>query len=260
VTQPAPLSPQRLEALMDQSIDTLSEILADKTVPAQQRADLALRLLALGMGAGPDPDADPASSGVLAVQFVTVRDFLAPEQHQAIIDVALAEREHFEKSTVTTSVEDYRDSLVLYATRFPALYEMMSAEIVAALPAVLGSLGYPPFAVTRIEMQMTAHGDGAFFKVHDDAASPDTATRALTFVYYFRAREPCGFSGGALRLYQTYPGAPVNWDNAEFREIEPLDNAIVFFDSRLMHEVMPVSVPSGEFADCRFTLNGWLHR
>lgn len=245
---------------MDQSIDTLAEILADKTVPAQQRADLALRLLALGMSAGTDPAADPASAGVLAVQFVTVRDFLTPEQHQAIIDVALSEREHFDKSTVTTNVQDYRDSLVLHATTFPALYEMMSDEIMAALPAVLGSLGYPPFAVTRIEMQMTAHGDGAFFKVHDDAASPDIAQRALTFVYYFQVREPRGFSGGALRLYQTYPGSTQNWDDSQFREIEPLDNAIVFFDSRLMHEVMPVSVPSSEFSDCRFTLNGWLHR
>jgi SM-20-related protein len=34
----------------------------------------------------------------------------------------------------------------------------------------------------------------------------------------------------------------------------------VFFDSHLMHEVLPVSVPSGAFEDWRFTVNGWLHR
>ncbi len=35
---------------------------------------------------------------------------------------------------------------------------------------------------------------------------------------------------------------------------------IVFFESRLMHEVLPLHVPSCEFEDVRFTLNGWLHR
>jgi len=35
---------------------------------------------------------------------------------------------------------------------------------------------------------------------------------------------------------------------------------ILFFDSHLIHEVLPLNVPSGEFADGRFTLNGWLNR
>ncbi|MGB8690572.1 MAG: proline hydroxylase, partial [Microcoleus sp.] len=34
----------------------------------------------------------------------------------------------------------------------------------------------------------------------------------------------------------------------------------VFFLSRYMHEVLPVSCPSKAFADSRFTINGWVRR
>ena len=255
MTSTPTLSAARLEALMEQSIDTLSAILADPALPAQQRADLALRLLALGLGTPESPD-----RGVLPVEFVTVRDFLPPEAHAAVVEAALSNRDRFIASTVTTGALDYRKSQVLHAAAFPGVYETIRDEVMAALPAVLESLAYPDFPVASVEMQMTAHGDGAFFKVHQDTGSPDTATRALTYVYYFQVRQPRGFSGGALRLYQTRRGPPVEWDSARFREIEPLDNVIVFFDSCLMHEVMPVNVPSGDFADFRFTLNGWLRR
>jgi SM-20-related protein len=49
-------------------------------------------------------------------------------------------------------------------------------------------------------------------------------------------------------------------DPNQFQDIAPADNMIVFFDSRLMHEVQPLKVPSGAFEDGRFTLNGWLNR
>jgi Rps23 Pro-64 3,4-dihydroxylase Tpa1-like proline 4-hydroxylase len=39
-----------------------------------------------------------------------------------------------------------------------------------------------------------------------------------------------------------------------------MQNQIVFFPSETLHEVLPVECPSGEFADSRFTVNGWLHR
>ena len=44
------------------------------------------------------------------------------------------------------------------------------------------------------------------------------------------------------------------------RLIEPRNNSIIFFLSRYMHEVLPVSCPSQSFADSRFTVNGWVRR
>lgn len=42
-------------------------------------------------------------------------------------------------------------------------------------------------------------------------------------------------------------------------ETEVRHNRIVFFPSVLMHEVLPVAFASGNFADCRFAVNGWVH-
>jgi SM-20-related protein len=41
-----------------------------------------------------------------------------------------------------------------------------------------------------------------------------------------------------------------------YQLIEPRHNTIVFFQAAMMHEVMPVRVPSRQFRDARFTGNG----
>src|SRR5262249_20312166 len=157
--------------LMEQSIDALSEILADRSVPARERADLALRLLALGLGTETSPQ--PVGDAALPLQFVTIPDFLSEELRADVVRTALANRDRFVKSTVTTNAEGYRESQVLHATDFPELYEALKGEIIETLPAVLAGLARPAFPVTQVEMQITAHGDGAFFKVHNDSSSPD---------------------------------------------------------------------------------------
>jgi len=69
-----------------------------------------------------------------------------------------------------------------------------------------GSCGPAPVS---LELKLTAHGDGAYFRPHIDMSiGPDRqplgATpgedRLLSAVYYFYA-EPKAFSGGQLRLY-----------------------------------------------------------
>lgn len=249
----------RVEALMGESIDTLSAILRDAAVPARDRADIALRLLGLGLGSG---DGAPVGSAeaLLPVQFVSIPDFLAAEDHAEVVRIARACQDRFTKATVTTDAPDYREARVLHSTEFPALYESFKNQVMGALPAVLEGLGFPPFAVTQLEMQITAHGHGDFFKVHNDSGAPETSERMLTYVYYFQMTPRRGYSGGGLRLYNTSPGRGEGYDAGQFRDVAPVDNAILFFDSRLMHEVLPVQVASGAFEDGRFTLNGWLRR
>jgi Rps23 Pro-64 3,4-dihydroxylase Tpa1-like proline 4-hydroxylase len=121
----------------------------------------------------------------------------------------------------------------------------------------LKTLNLPEFAIDELEMQLTAHGNGNFYKVHNDSDG-EVIKRTLTYVYYFN-REPKPFRGGNLRMYET------NYVNGwiatpEYQEIEPMNNRIVLFDSRCMHEVLPVESDSEAFGDSRFTLNGWLRR
>ncbi|MEO1802338.1 MAG: 2OG-Fe(II) oxygenase, partial [Cyanobacteria bacterium J06629_2] len=115
------------------------------------------------------------------------------------------------------------------------------------------------FFISHVEMQMTAHNDGCFYKVHSDAGSAKTQTRELTYVYYFY-KEPKAFTGGELKIYDTQMVGEkfIQRDNSKI--VEPRNNSIVFFNSRCKHEVLPIACPSRQFDDSRFTLNGWLRR
>ncbi|MEO1185168.1 MAG: 2OG-Fe(II) oxygenase, partial [Cyanobacteria bacterium J06636_27] len=117
----------------------------------------------------------------------------------------------------------------------------------------------PEFSVSHVEMQMTAHNDGAFYKAHTDAGSEKTKTRELTYVYYFY-QEPKQFSGGELKIYDTEVQGKKVIQKENSQVIEPRNNSIVFFNSRCKHEVLPISCSSNEFKASRFTLNGWLRR
>jgi len=108
--------------------------------------------------------------------------------------------------------------------------------------------------------EVTASVDGSYFRAHtDQGKSAIDATRQLTYVYYFN-REPKGFTGGELRVYDDELRNGKYSSTDTFQVVEPRNNSIVFFNAAIMHEVMQVHVPSQEFADSRFTVNGWVHR
>ena len=67
---------------------------------------------------------------------------------------------------------------------------------------VLEELGFPPFDPSHVEASLSATNDGGFFGVHNDNGHALLHSRRLTFVYYLY-REPQGFQGGDLRLYET---------------------------------------------------------
>ncbi|MGJ3251216.1 MAG: 2OG-Fe(II) oxygenase [Elainellaceae cyanobacterium] len=194
---------------------------------------------------------------VLASQCVQVDQFLTSHQHQALIDFTLNSREAFVSSSTSTGEADYRKSFVLHT--FPDFAELIRQRIHALFPDVIAKLDLPPFAIAQIESQLTAHNHGHYYKVHNDNGSADTATRELTYVYYFY-REPKPFSGGELRVYDSQIKNNYYVKAASFQDIEPRNNSIVFFLSRYMHEVLPIACPTRDFADSRFTINGWIRR
>ncbi|MBE7380915.1 MAG: 2OG-Fe(II) oxygenase [Leptolyngbya sp. SIO1E4] len=286
---------QRFQTLVDQSMDVLATLLADTQTPVPERAAIALQILqAAGLSTQPVADApnhdspqngavsaiaqqlsktfnasqpaleppvtDVGSQGeILPAQYIQIDRFLSPEEHQQALDIAWAHQKNFVSTTTTTNATDYRQSAVLYATFFAEFYELLTRRILDAMPAVLNHLNLAAFPVTQVEMQLTAHNDGCFYRIHNDSGDTPSASRVLTYVYYFN-QEPKAYSGGELALYETHlkGGSPVKRDRTEI--IEPRNNSIIFFDSRCLHEVLPISCPSQEFRDGRFTLNGWLRR
>lgn len=173
------------------------------------------------------------------------RDFLPPAMVADIRDVAVKNQHLFVPTTVSTGVSDYRRSIVLWHFHFMPVYNAFCAKLNEVLPLVQAEIN-EHFQVANIELQMTSSGDGDFFKTHNDNGSSDTENRKLTFVYYFLLAEPKQFSGGELILHAPEPVT-----------ILPHHNSIVFFPSRLMHEIRPVH-SSGRFEDSRITMNGWM--
>lgn len=273
--------------LLDRAVATLSEALGSPELPLSDRANLALRVLELTNKVPLVQLAAPAATQVAALQarsatvirgeqpanlpesallthrltpqVYQIDQFLSPEEHGAALQVALTHEDQFVGSKTTTNAVDYRRSSILYATLYPELYELLRQRILAILPVVVDQLKMPRFTPSQVEMQLTAHNDGCFYKIHNDSGSPETLTRVLTYVYYFY-QEPKQFSGGELRLYETDLEGSMVTASDHSHMVEPLNNRIVFFDSRCKHEVLPVRCPSRQFADSRFTLNGWIRR
>ncbi|MBD2437848.1 2OG-Fe(II) oxygenase [Nostoc sp. FACHB-110] len=197
------------------------------------------------------------SNDILNSNYVQIDNFFSPQEHDRLIKYVLANKSQFVSTTTSTNDDSYRRSRVLYS--FPEFSELIVNKIQKIMPDVMSKLGMSPFVVSQIESQLTAHNDGNFYKIHNDNGSPDTATRELTYVYYFN-REPKRFSGGELVLYDSEIKNGFYVKAESFKTIEPRNNSIVFFFSRYMHEVLPVKCPSQSFADSRFTINGWVRR
>jgi hypothetical protein len=127
-----------------------------------------------------------------------------------------------------------------------------------ATPA-LAELGIAEPAVEPREFSISSHGDCGHFVKHIDTQARLDRVRILSCVYYFSAT-PRRFSGGELRLYPFPTRSRDISDQPPFVDIVPDTDTLVVFPSWLVHEVLPVSVPSGVWADRRFTINCWIHR
>lgn len=183
--------------------------------------------------------------------------FLTQSELASLTEYTFGAEASFVSSGTSDSAENYRKSLVLN----PGAHVSgpFTAKVRHVVPHVIGTLRMRPFVCGTIECQITANTDGSYFNIHTDAGHNETILRQLTYVYYFN-REPKGFQGGELRIYddQVRNGKLARIDT--FQTIEPRHNSIVFFQAPIMHEVTLVRVPSRDFRNSRFTVNGWIQR
>jgi Rps23 Pro-64 3,4-dihydroxylase Tpa1-like proline 4-hydroxylase len=188
---------------------------------------------------------------------IQIEDFLSPKVWQEIYNYALLRQKDFIPTTTSTEASDYRRSLFL--PYFPEYFDFMVEKVRSVMPEVRQHLNLDLFEIENIEAQLTAHNHGNFYKIHNDNGSENTANRELTYVYYFY-RQPKPFSGGELVVYDSKVENNFYVAAETKQTIQPLNNSIVFFLSRYMHEVLPVSCPTESFADSRFTVNGWVRK
>lgn len=197
------------------------------------------------------------SPGIIPSKYVQIDNFLSTEETSRLLNFVLNQEKAFVPTSTSTNDINYRRSRALYD--FPEFSELIVERIQKAIPDVLSKLSLPFFPISQIEAQLTAHNDGNYYKVHNDNGSTDTATRELTYVYYFY-QTPKPFTGGELLIYDSKIENGFFVGAETFKTVDPRNNSIVFFLSRCLHEVLPVQCPSQAFADSRFTINGWVRR
>jgi SM-20-related protein len=165
-----------------------------------------------------------------------IRNFLEAGQRQALLDYVLGQERHFSEATV--SIGGAR--AVIEGVRRARVLESLGSLEGAFLERLRRVTPIPP---GRIETQIAASNDGDYFRLHQDSGPDDT--REITFVYFLH-REPRQFSGGELKIRAS--------------TMAPQGDTLILFPSSSPHEVLPVEVPSRQFAHSRFTVNGWIHR
>jgi SM-20-related protein len=191
-----------------------------------------------------------------------VANWLGVQMLARLWDYAQSQRENFEVSGVGRGDNKRVDLTLRRSMRLKQLGDLEGELQVRArdtLPAMFRQLGTTHFEPSKLELEIVAHGDGAFYARHRDTnifSGPAFGNRrVISAVYYFH-RIPKSFSGGFLRIY-AFAGEK---ETGAFVDIEPTNDTLVFFPSWFPHEVLPVACPSGRFEDSRFAINCWVRR
>jgi SM-20-related protein len=188
-----------------------------------------------------------------------VHDWLGSETVERLLRFAQSNEHRFVDSEVTSKDGEERVDRTHRLSKKLSLGEFKAevrSKVADLLPLMFNRLGIKPFDPSKIEVELVAHGDGAFFLRHIDTLTHTEARhRIISAVYYFHAL-PKAFSGGALRLYSPAASGQQN----TFIDIAPDYDMLVFFPSFFPHEVLPVKCPRGHFLDSRFAINIWVRR
>jgi len=190
--------------------------------------------------------------------FLQIRDWLGHEQIARLLAYVEQHRDDFRPAGIYEDERaridlDFRVSLKLRGA--PEIAPEIEKRVRERQSEIAEALGMEQFDRGWFEIELVAHGDGAFYKLHVDEKGSATKKRLLSSVYYFY-RQPRAFSGGTLHLHSLRAsGAP-----GTFVDIEPENDSMVFFPPWFPHEVLPVSCPSGAFMDARFAINCWVHQ
>ena len=206
----------------------------------------------------------PPARRLLAARYVRIPDFLSPEEHHRLLAHALAHEAEFKASGVVghkgegTLNYSIRKSMTLLPARLEELWDIFAPRLQGVVAGVRKELGLPWFRLGRVERQLTAHGRGGFFVPHTDVGHPVAASRRISAVYYFHAM-PKQFTGGELRLYDTWTTPGGTTGAGTYTTLAPVDNSLVFFPSNAFHEVRTVESETDTFGGSRFTVTIWFH-
>lgn len=192
--------------------------------------------------------------------FIFVRDFLDPEFNQEILRYAIEKQGDFVYSKTSSRIYNQVDSPQIKSLTLFNIGELknrIEEKITEFLPTMISQLQISPFKPYKIETEIGAYGNGAFFGHHIDTVTYEKAKsyRVISAIYYFHSN-PKKFSGGELRLHPF----PIGDETDEAKDITPENNSLIVFPSFAPHEVLPVKAFDLEFKDWRFAINCMVHK
>ena len=177
-----------------------------------------------------------------------IRNWLGNEAVERLLGYALSNKHHFKESRVAGGLD--RTRRVSQRLELDTFKGEIEARFQDTLPEIFATLRTKPFHPT-FELELIAHGDGAFFTRHIDTLMH--RRRIISAVYYFFSL-PKSFSGGVLRLHSM----AASGREGTFVDIPPDYDTLIFFPSTFPHEVLPIKSPSGAFLNSRFAINCWM--
>ncbi len=192
-------------------------------------------------------------------EHVVIDDFLGVDENADMIAYALRERARFESGTVQGKANPARRNSVFMNFTEAAHSALLVNRLLVWFPLITQAMGLEAFPLKTVESQLTAGNDGDYYQSHLDADETGPQHRAIACVYYF-FREPKGFSGGDLRLYDSLDHGGQRVRSDSFQTVEPVNNRLVVFTATTFHGLRPIRCPSKEFEDSRFAVPNWIHR
>ena len=239
----------RSEGRLDAALDACRRVVALR--PGHPKASWLCAVLS-----GAElPDA-PRAPDVWPAPFVRVRNFLPPDEHQALLALFLTGRGQFSAPGGVGAgyIDDNaRRALVPDGRTMAEVRLGFEPRLRKLVEDTLPRLGMGSLGAYRIEVQVSACLAGGSCRAHSDVVGgePDEPeVRRIDCLYYLH-RQPKSFTGGDLLLHD---GKGANTST----RIEPRDNSIVLFPSRCVHEVTLAECDPDDFGVRRFTVNSYV--
>lgn len=192
--------------------------------------------------------------------FFTLSHFLSVEERDHFMSRALHSEDAFRLAGMRAKEKfvinrNRRDTYVLSLNKHEK--KEIRSKISDVAERVFDALILPFKPIKKIEVKLTAHTEGGFFKIHQDAfAEICGSSRCISWVYYFHAK-PKPYCGGDLVLFDSNCTAENHHYNVlDYTRYVPQDNEIIFFPSCFYHAVTPVDVLDSGFESSRFALAG----
>ena len=202
------------------------------------------------------------------VPLIIIRDIFTKKENAEIFAEAIKNKNNFKLAKAIGKNEEFRSNIF---ADYDTLYvkDRTKSKLLSLIDKnfqnrkfgeILNSFVFPINLLGQTnthESQVSRYGDqGQAYKWHFDAFVTNNE-RLITLVYYFN-KEPKKYKGGEIQFTRSpiHDGKIVDKNKTPIT-INPENNMMVIFGSKIAHTVLPTTSPK-TFDNGRFSVNVWV--